>query len=76
MFYIRYPNVNQLYTQEYDGVNQVSYVVTNPSFFYPNGLPPGFLSTLTAEQNSARFIGGDDLRAPYLIQSAIGSNVK
>jgi hypothetical protein len=71
MFYIRYPNVNQLYTQEYDGVNQVSYVVTNPLFFYPNGLPPGFLSTLTAEQNSARFIGGDDLRAPYLIQSAI-----
>jgi hypothetical protein len=71
MFYIRYLNVNNLYTSEYNGVNQVSYAVTNPSFFYPNGLPPGFLSTLTAEQNSARFIGGDDLRAPYLIQSAI-----
>jgi len=71
MFYIRYANQYNLSTTEYNGVNQVSYVVTNPSFFYPNGLPPGFLSTLTADQNSARFIAGDDLRAPYLIQSAI-----
>jgi hypothetical protein len=79
MFYVRYPNLDNLYTTEYNGRNQKSYVVTDASNLAslwadqisPNGLPPGFLSTLTAEQNSARFIGGDDLRAPYLIQSAI-----
>jgi len=71
VFYIRYPNVDQLYTKQYSPANQISYVVSDPSFFYPNGLPPGFLSTLPAVQNSAQFIAGNDLRAPYLIQSAI-----
>jgi len=72
MFYIRFPNADELYTQQYNGSNQLSYVVTNPAFFYYPNLPPNFLSTLTASSDQARFITGNNLRTPYLIQSAIG----
>ena len=77
MFYVRYPNVNSLYTQQYNGTNQISYLVQNPAFFQtlgPNGtlefdIPP--LSSLPVSTNPAvRFIAGNDLRAPYLVQSA------
>jgi len=72
LFYIRYPAMDDLFTREYNGLNQLSYVVTNPLFFYYPNLPANFLSTLTAESNQARFIPASTLRAPYLIQSAIG----
>jgi hypothetical protein len=77
MFYIRYPNANTLYTNEYNGSNQISYLVNNPSFFQTlsNGalvydIPP--LSSLPVSTNpSVRFTAGNGLRAPYLIQSAL-----
>jgi hypothetical protein len=72
MFYIRYPNMNELFTQQYNGVNQLSYTVTNPQFFYYPNLPANFLQGLTGSSNQARFIAGNNLRTPYLIQSAIG----
>ncbi len=72
MFYIRYPNMDELFTQQYNGVNQLSYAVTNPAFYYYPNLPANFLQNLTATNNQARFIAGNNLRAPYLIQSAIG----
>jgi hypothetical protein len=71
MFFIRYPNMDDLFTQEYNGVNQQQYLVNNPAFFYPNGVPASVLAGLTPE-NSIRFIAGNNLHAPYLIQSAVG----
>jgi len=79
MFYIRYPNMDALYSDEYNGSHQISYLVNNPSFFQtlgPNGtpvfdIPP--LSSLPVSTNPAvRFVAGNDLRAPYLIQTALG----
>ncbi len=79
MFYIRYPNMDALYTDEFNGTHQTSYLVNNPSFFETLGsngalsydIPP--LSQLPVSTNPAvRFMAGDDLRAPYLIQSALG----
>jgi uncharacterized membrane protein YgcG len=72
MFYIRYPNVDQLYTQEYNGINQQTYQVNNPTFFYPDGVPSSLLASLPLATNGVRFIADSGLRAPYLIQSAIG----
>jgi len=72
MFYVRYPNVDQLYTQEYNGINQQTYQVNNPQFFYPDFVPTSVLANLTATTNPVRFIAGNDLRTPYLIQSALG----
>jgi hypothetical protein len=72
MFYSRYPNVDELYTHEFNGINQQTYQVNNPPFFYPDGLPASVLSTLTMVSNPVRFIAGSDLRAPYLLQSALG----
>jgi hypothetical protein len=71
MFYIRFPNMDELFTHEYNGVNQQQYLVNNPGFFYPDGVPASVLAGLTPA-SSVRFIAGNDLRAPYLIQSAIG----
>jgi hypothetical protein len=71
MFYIRYPNVDELYTHEYNGVNQLSYLVNNPNFYYPDSVPASVLAGLTPE-NGVQFIAGNNLRAPYLIQSALG----
>lgn len=77
MFYNRYPNADALYTQQYNGSNQISYVVNDPPFFQTlsNGtlvfnIPS--LQTLKTSSNELRFTAGNDLRAPYLIQSALG----
>ena len=72
MFYIRYPDMDQLYTQEFNGRNQLSYAATNPTFFYPDGVPASLLATLPFSSNGVQFIAGNDLRAPYLMQSAVG----
>jgi len=72
MFYIRYPNVDNLFTEEYNPVNQKSYSVTNPTFFYPNAIPAGLLAALPLSNNGVQFLAANNLRAPYLIQSAIG----
>ena len=77
MFYIRYPDVNSLYTEQYNGANQISYLVQNPAFFQtlgPNGTPefdiPPLASLPVSTNPAVRFIAGNDLHAPYLIQSA------
>ncbi|HTT62533.1 MAG TPA: TonB-dependent receptor [Bryobacteraceae bacterium] len=72
IFYIRFPDMDNLFTREYNGINQVSYLVTNPAFFYYPALPPNFLQSLTAVSNQVQFIAAANLRTPYLIQSAIG----
>jgi len=72
MFYIRYPEIDQLYTQEFNGSNQLSYVKTNPGYFYPDGVPLSFLAALPFSSNGVQFAAANGLRAPYLIQSAVG----
>jgi hypothetical protein len=67
-FYDRFPLVNTLAADRYNGVVQQQYVVTNPDF-YPN-LPPlstlaGFQSTQVIQEVSSR------LRAPYILQSVV-----
>ncbi len=70
-FFVRFPNQDELYTEQYNGINQLSYLVRSPDFFNPTTTPD--LSTLMATANPAvRFITGSDLRAPYLLQTAIG----
>lgn len=68
MFYIRFPNQDELYTEQYNGVNQQSYLIRDPDFFSTAALP---LSTLPLSENPVRFITASDLRTPYLIQSAL-----
>jgi hypothetical protein len=71
MFYIRFPNQDELYTEQYNGVNQLSYLVRSPDFFLPNATPlPSALAVAT--NPAVQFITGDNLRAPYLMQSALG----
>ena len=72
MFYIRFPVMDELFTQQYNGLNQLSYVATNPQFFYYPALPANFVPPSTGSSSQARFITDSNLRAPYLIQSAIG----
>jgi hypothetical protein len=71
MFYIRYANTNNLSTLEYNGKNQETYEVNNPNFYCPTVLAGCIPSTLSATP-PVQFAAADNLRAPYLIQSAIG----
>jgi len=68
MFYIRFPNQDELYTEEYNGINQQSYLIRSPDFFSTTALP---LSALPLSESAARFIQAADLRTPYLMQSAL-----
>jgi hypothetical protein len=69
MFYIRFPNQDNLYTEQFNGVNQQSYLVRSPDFFSASPLSPAMLG-LTPEAG-VQFITASDLRTPYLIQSAL-----
>jgi hypothetical protein len=71
MFYIRYPNVDNLYTEQYNGRNQQAFVANNPDFFCPTALAGCIPSDLTSS-TPVVFAPANNLRAPYLIQSAIG----
>ncbi len=67
MFYSRFNNTSVLNTLRFNGVNQVSYLVTNPAFLYPD-IPS--VDQLTATNSSVKYQIDNSLRAPYLIQSA------
>ena len=74
MFYIRYADVNNLYTEEYNG-SQSKIVLGEQSHVLLSECHTGRLllhtlplSTRSASSSSRR----NNLRAPYLIQSAIG----
>jgi hypothetical protein len=66
MFYMRFDDTDVLSAEQQNGINQQSYIVKNPDF-YP--IIPA-LGTLVAKQ--VRYQIDNDLRAPYLLQSAIG----
>ncbi len=72
MFYDRFALPNTITALHYDGISQQQYVITNPDFF-PNAPSSSALAALGAvpstsiiQQVSAQ------LRAPYLMQSAVG----
>jgi hypothetical protein len=71
MFYVRYQNSYNLVTQEYNGKNQQTYEVNNPDFYCPTVLAGCIPSSLTSS-TSVQFAAAGNLRAPYLIQSALG----
>jgi hypothetical protein len=68
MFYDRFVLANTLTAERYDGITQQQYFVTNPNFYPlvpPVGSLPGPLPSSTIQKVSP------DLRAPYLMQSAV-----
>ena len=69
MFYDRFSLGNTIAALRYNGVVQQQYIITNPDF-YPN-VPP--LASLAGASPSAAIQQvSPALRAPYLMQSAIG----
>ena len=66
MFYDRFSLANTLDAQRYDGVIQQQYVIANPDFFPAIPSLSGSVSRSTIQQISST------LRAPYLMQSALG----
>jgi hypothetical protein len=70
MFYDRFGLANTLTALRYNGVVQQQYIITNPDF-YPNVPPIGSLTGATTAPSAIERVSAV-LRAPYLIQSAIG----
>jgi hypothetical protein len=70
IFYDRFSEQNILSAERYNGMNQVSYLVINPTF-YPNIPTPAQLAQFGVTQVTTDQIS-PSLRAPYVIQSAIG----
>ncbi|HZU26567.1 MAG TPA: carboxypeptidase regulatory-like domain-containing protein [Bryobacteraceae bacterium] len=73
IFYDRFGEGSYLNAVRFNGFNEQTFQLENPDFFATTlaGLPP--LSTLSGFQTStARYQIARNLRAPYVIQSAIG----
>jgi hypothetical protein len=69
MFYDRVGESLALQSIRYNGINQQQYVVANPDFF-PVIPSPGSLTAAVAPQATWRL--ASNIRAPYIMQSAIG----
>jgi hypothetical protein len=69
MFYDRFSLGNTITAMRYNGVVQQQYIVTNPDF-YPNVPPLGSLPGVAPPSAIQRISAS--LRAPYLMQTAIG----
>jgi hypothetical protein len=68
MFYDRFSLTNVLTAERFDGIHQQQFVVTNP-LFYPN-IPS--VSALSAGSTQTIRELSSSLRAPWIIQSALG----
>ena len=73
MFYDRFALANLLTALRYNGITQQQYVIDNPNFFPGTGgaLPAITSLTGTAAPSSIEQISSQ-MRAPYLMQSALG----
>ena len=69
MFYDRFTLANTLAAERYNGIVQQQYVVANPDFF-PIPPPVPSLADLETAQTIQKI--SSTLRAPYVIQSALG----
>ncbi|MBZ5602642.1 MAG: carboxypeptidase regulatory-like domain-containing protein [Acidobacteriia bacterium] len=70
-FYDRFSVQNVLNADRFNGTNQVNYTVTNPQFFPGAGVPLPPVSSLPVV-SSATYHIDDNLKAPRILQSAIG----
>ena len=68
MFYDRFSLGNTLTAERYNGIVQQQYVIVNPDFF-PNVPPPSSLASFQSPQVIQEI--SSDLRAPYVMQSAL-----
>ncbi len=74
-FYDRFSLGNVLTAERYNGINQLAYTITNPTFFPQAGVPVPPLSTIETPANavaSATYHIDPALQAPRLQQGAIG----
>jgi hypothetical protein len=73
MFYDRFTLGNTLNALRYNGVVQQQYVIANPDFFTGPGIAPPPVSSLAgpAPPTTIQLVSST-LRAPYLMQSALG----
>jgi hypothetical protein len=67
VFYDRFQQQQILEAEHLNGLNQLEYLVTNPTFFPYTTVPAGTAASLPTSYQI-----GPDLRTPYTIQSAIG----
>ena len=68
LFYQRFDIANFLTLERFNGVTRQQYVVTNPDFF-PTVPPVSSLTAASSQQAVEKL--GPNLRAPYLMQSAL-----
>jgi hypothetical protein len=74
-FYDRFSLGNVLNAERFNGVNQVTYNITNPPFYPDAGVPVPPVSTLTNPVNAvaaSTYHIDSNLQAPTMLQSAIG----
>jgi hypothetical protein len=69
MFYDRFSESNVLAAERFNGINQQSFVVTNPTFF-PNIPSISQIAQFARGQTTQQI--DSNLRAPYILQGAIG----
>ena len=69
MFYDRFSETNVVTAERYNGVNQTSYVVSNPTF-YPNVPTISQIAGLGVSTTQTRQQLDSNLRTPYILQGA------
>ncbi len=73
LFYIRFDDSDLLLAEQNNGINQQSYLLNYPTLVNPAFYPtPPPISALQASNRRLVYQVDPNLRAPYLIQSAIG----
>src|SRR6185436_19774090 len=71
MFYDRFPLASTLTARRYNGIVQQQYVVSDPAILnlFPNIPSPAVLAAFQSSQTIQQI--SSDMRAPYIMQSAI-----
>lgn len=70
IFYDRFPQSLVIQADQLNGINQTQFVIKNPTFFNPNVVPS--VSQLGNPTVSNIYLIDPNLRAPYVMQAAIG----
>jgi hypothetical protein len=70
IFYDRFSQNLVIQADQLNGINQTQFLIKDPAFFDPNTLPP--VSKLGSPTNSTIYRIAPDLRAPYVMQAAVG----
>ncbi len=70
VFYDRFAQNLVIQADQLNGINQSQFLIKNPAFFDPNTVPSA--SLLGTPANSTIYRIAPDLRAPYIMQMAVG----